>query len=133
MRYFIYVGGALMALMLVVSAFFPKAEAVANRDVASHDVARPVIRIKSDRVAPPRVDLDTSQPTAAVPTLLPWQAQAQAQTPVREALAQLAAPVPAPAAGPVKIEQKKIKITKRPDHQRWAAYPPGFQLFYSTW
>ena len=120
-----------MALLLVVSACFPQAEAVANRDVASYDVARPVIRVKSDRVAPPRVDLDTSRPIAAVPALLPWQAQAQA--PVREALAQLAAPLPAPAAAPVRIEQKKTKITRRPDHQRWAAYPPGFQLFYSTW
>jgi len=129
LRYFIYVGGALVALLLVVSACFPQAEAVASRDVASHDVARPVIRIKSDRVAPPRVDLDTSQPTAVVPNLLPWQAQA----PARDALAQLAAPLPAPAAVPVKIEQKKTKITKRPDRQRLAAYPQGFQPLQSTW
>lgn len=119
-----------MAFLLVVSACFPQAEAIANRDVADHDLARPVIRIKSDRVAPARVDLDTSQPTVAVPTLLPWQAQA----PAREAMAQLAAPLPAPAAVPVKIEQKKTKIAKRPDRQRLAAYPHGFQPFFqSTW
>jgi len=132
LRYFIYVGGALMALLLVVSACFPQAEAITSRDVANQDVARPVIRIKSDRVVPPRVDLDTGQQTAVVATLLPSQAPATQQEPPREAQAQLSAPHPAPAVA-VKIERPKTKITKRPDRQRLAAYPQGFLPLQSTW
>jgi hypothetical protein len=132
LRYFIYVGGALMALLLVVSAFFPRAEAVANRDVATQDVARPAIRIKSDRVVPPRVDLDTSRSMPVVPTLVAAKPPAVEQAPVREAHAQLIAPLPAPAL-PVKVEHKKTKIAKRPDHQRLAAYPWGFQPFQLSW
>jgi hypothetical protein len=120
LRYFTVVGGALLALLFVVSSFLPEAETVTHRDVA-----RPVIRIASDRVGPPRVDFDTSRQTAVVPTLVP---DMQLPAPVRQAHAQLVAPVLTLAA-PIKV-QRKTKIAKRPDHQRMAANPPGFQLFH---
>jgi hypothetical protein len=123
LRYFTVVGAALVALLFVASSFFPEAETVTHRDVA-----RPVIRIASDRVGPPRVDFDTSRQTAAAPALAPDMLP---QAPVRQAQAQLVAPLPTPAA-PIKIE-RKTKIVKRPDHQRMAANPQGFQPFHSTW
>ena len=113
-----------MALLIVASFFFPKAEVVAQRDVA-----RPVIRIASDRVGPPRVDLDTSRQTVVVAAPVPYP---QPQAPVRKAEAQLVAPLPTPAA-PVKIERKNTKIAKRFDHQRMAANPQVFQPFHLTW
>jgi hypothetical protein len=119
LRYFTVVGGALVALLFVVSSFFPEPEPVTHRDVA-----RPVIRIASDRVVPPRVDFDTRRQTAVVPTLVPDMLP---QAPVRQAEAQLVAPLPTPAA-PIKIE-RKTKIAKHPDHQRMAANPQGFQPF----
>lgn len=124
LRYFIVVGGALLALLIVASFSFPAAETVTHREVA-----RPVIRIASDRVSPPRVDLDTSRQTVAVATPVP---DLQQQAPVRKAAAQLVAPLPTPAA-PIKIERKNTKIAKRFDHQRMAANPQVFQPFHLTW
>ena len=54
LRYFTFVGGALLALLFVVSSYFPETETINHSDVA-----KPVIRIVSDRVGPPRVDIDT--------------------------------------------------------------------------
>jgi len=62
LRYFTVVGGALLALLFVVSSHLPETEAIYHTDVA-----RPVIRTASDRVGPPRVDIDTRVQTAAVP------------------------------------------------------------------
>jgi len=144
LRYFTYVGGALVALIFVGSYVIPE-----PATVPQHDAARPVIRIASDRIVPPRVDLDTSvQPTA------PSSAQrvlalSAPQAPVRQAYAQLLSPPATPAstaAGPVKPlakgEVRKAKIARRPDRQLVAAYPQaayphgypqGFQPFRWTW
>ena len=125
LRYFTVVGGALLALLFVVSSHFPETETINHTDVA-----RPVIRTASDRVGPPRVDIDTRVQTAAVPTSIPEVLQ---QAPSRDAEAQLNAPLPTPAAAPIKIERKKTRVAKRPNRQRMAANPQGFQPFHLTW
>jgi hypothetical protein len=131
LRYFIFVGGALLALLLVVSPFLPETETVTR-----HDEARPVIRIASDRVGPPRVDFDTRPRAAVVPTLV---AGMPPQAPALQARAELVAPLPtlvAPlptSAAPVKIEPRKTRIVKRPDRQRMAANPQGLQPLHLTW
>jgi hypothetical protein len=125
LRYFIFVGGALLALLIVVSSYFPNTETI-----TPSDVARPVIRIASDRMGPPRVDIDTRVQTAAVPTSVPEVPQ---HAPARVAEAQLSARLPTPVAAPIKIERKKTRIAKRPDRQRMAANPQGFQPFHLTW
>jgi hypothetical protein len=76
------------------------------------------------------VDIDTRVQTAAVPTSIPEILQ-QAPTPVAEA--QLGAPLPTPAAAPIKIERKKTRVAKRPNRERMAANPQGFQPFHLTW
>src|ERR1700690_1038265 len=114
LRYFTVVGAALIALLFVVSSFLQEAETVTHRDVA-----RPVIRIASDRVGPPRVDLDTRRQTVVLPALVP-DLELVPQSPAREAEAQLAAPLPTPAAS-TRIERKNARIAKRPDRQRMAA------------
>ena len=121
-RYFTVVGGALLALLFVVSGFFPETETV-NRS----DVARPVIRIASDRVGPPRVDIDTRSPAAAIPASIPDIVEAPAQ--VAEARPGSSAPTPAVA---IKVE-RKTKAAKRPDRQRMAANPQGSLPFRSAW
>jgi hypothetical protein len=124
LRYFTFVGGALLALLIVVSSYFPQTETIIYRDAP-----RPVIRIASDRVGPPRVDIDTRVQTAVVPTPAPDILQ---QAPARIAEAQLSAPLPTFAA-PIKFERKKARVAKRPDRQRVAANPQGFQPFHLTW
>ena len=125
LRYFTFVGGALLALLMVVSSYFPSTEII-----TPSYVARPVIRIASDRVAPARVDIDTRVQTAVVPTSVPEVPQ---EAPPRVAEAQLSAPLRPPAAAPIKIERKKTRIAKRSDRSRMAANPQGFQPFHLTW
>jgi hypothetical protein len=123
-RYFTVAGGALLALLFVVSSYLPEAETINHGDVA-----RPVIRIVSNRVGPPRVDFDTRVQASVAPTSVPAILQ---QVPTHDAETQLHASLPTLAA-PVKIERKKIKVAKRPDRQRLAANRQGFQPFHLTW
>jgi hypothetical protein len=121
LRYFTFVGGALLALLIVVSSFVPETETITRPDAV-----RPVIRIASNRVGPPRVDIDTRVQTAVVPASVPEILPPQA--PARVAEGQLSAPLPT-AVVPVKIQRKKTRIAKRPDRQRIAANPQAFQPF----
>lgn len=57
-RYFLYVGGVLLALLFISDAYLPQSPVVVRADPD-----RPVIRIHSDRKWPERVVFDTSQPT----------------------------------------------------------------------
>jgi hypothetical protein len=123
LRYFTVAGGALLAVLFVVSGYFPETETI-NRS----DVARPVIRIASDRVGPPRVDIDARVQAAVIPASVPDIVQ---QAPARVAEARLGTPPPTPAAA-VKSE-RKTTVAKRPDRRRMAANPQGFQPFRSTW
>jgi hypothetical protein len=139
LRYFIFVGGALLALMVGLSSFLPEPEAIARPDAV-----RPVIRIASDSVGPPRVDIDTRVQIAVVPATVP-EILPQAQAPARVAQAQPSAPLPTRVL-PARIERKKTRIAKRPDRQRLAAnpqrfanfqgfqaFPQGIQPFRLTW
>jgi hypothetical protein len=78
-RYFLVVGGVLLALLFVLDAVVPKAPVAASTE-ASAD--KSVIRIHSDRKWPERVVFDTSLPTIV---------------PLTTAKADAAAVVPAPA------------------------------------
>jgi hypothetical protein len=131
LRYFIYVGGALVALLFVASYVFPE-----TPTLPAHDASKPMIRIASDRVAgPPRVDFDTRPQAPRVPSPI-------ASTPAgpREAFAQLAAPRAVPAVAPVpapikievapaRTEPRKPKVARRPDRQLIASNPFIFQPF----
>lgn len=64
-RYFVFVGGALLALLFVADFVWPTSPVAQVVAGASYD--QPLIRIRSDRHLPERVVLDTSQPTIAAP------------------------------------------------------------------
>jgi hypothetical protein len=66
-RYFIFVGGALLALLFAADFVWPAAPA--DRTVATAGNDQPIIRIRSDRHLPERVVLDTSRPAIAAPVL----------------------------------------------------------------
>jgi hypothetical protein len=63
-RYFVFIGGALLALLFISDAYVPK-EAIVNGAVA--DAGRPALRIQSDQKWPERIVIDTSLPTISVP------------------------------------------------------------------
>jgi hypothetical protein len=125
LRYFTFAGGALLALLMIVSSYFPETETVTHGDVA-----RPFVRIASDRVGPPRVEFDTGVQTPVVSASVPEVPQ---QAPALVAEAPLSVPLPTPAAAPTKIQHKKTWVAKRPDRQWMAANPQGFQPYRLTW
>jgi hypothetical protein len=114
-RYFLFVGGVLLALLFAVDALAPQQVAVASSTAPSVDKA--VVRIHSDQKLPEKVVYDTSLPTivppaaavqvAVAPTVPAAEIAAHAR--VRETFAQF---VPAEAKKPDPRVQRKRKIVK---------------------
>jgi hypothetical protein len=120
-RYFVFVGGALMALLFAFDFFSPRA--VADNGVHSAaTVDKSTLRIRSEQKWPERIVLDTTQPTvvpkaaqapATVQAALPGPDPAPemtAQARVRETFAQF-----------VPVEPKKDTVAKK----RKTAKAPG--------
>jgi hypothetical protein len=126
-RYFLFVGGVLLALLFILDASLPKLP-----DTVAVNTDLPAIRIHSDRKWPERVVFDTNHPTAVpaevadtrVNAPAPAVSEASAQARVREALAQMQPPDPKllQSSGTKKVERKpppRRKIARR------RAPPPG--------
>ena len=118
-RYFLFVGGLLLALLFALDAFAPPQMTLAGN--AAPSVDKTVVRIRSDQKLPERVVYDTSLPTIVAPAATTWIAGAPAAPPanvsaqaqVRDTFAQF---VP---AEPKKLEKqpepqapRKRKIAK---------------------
>jgi hypothetical protein len=160
-RYFVFVGGALLALLFVADFSLPKPPAAQSIVTASSDL--PLIRIRSERKLPERLVLDTSQPTIAPPTVTtaavaapqqpvqarvsPALSEMSAKARVRETFAQF---VPEPKADATSVKKADAKPqaaspTKRKVAKtRWVPSPffgrpmmvaqqPHFGLFNTTW
>jgi hypothetical protein len=160
LRYFIYVGGALLSLILLANFVLPQEPLPGTLTSAA---ALPPVRIQSDRKLPDRIVFDTSSTvaTAPVPVLTPPKvvaavapapavtAEMSAKARVREAFAQLpadeevAAPkmdqmarvvVPAPQMYKIKQAPKRV-AAPRPYASRplaMVAQQPHFGSF-QTW
>jgi hypothetical protein len=133
-RYFLFVGGMLLALLLAIDALFPQQAVVASRGASSVD--KTVVRIRSDQKPPERVVYDTSLPTivpppavtaqATAPVVAPAVADAAAQARVRETFAQF---VPAEAKKPEPQVQRKRKVAKsRPAPPMQIAQQPQMRV-----
>ena len=73
MRYFVFVGGALLALLLIVNACLPALPMVEG---SAATVDRSVIRIHSTQKWPERVVFDTAQPSITPAPAAPSVAEA---------------------------------------------------------
>jgi hypothetical protein len=137
-RYFMYVGGVLLALLFAIDAFMPQDVAVASHSAPGLD--KTTVRIHSVQKLPERVVYDTSLPTIVPPAVKtrvaaapPAPVDATAQARVRDTFAQF---VP---AEPKKVEpqvQHKRKIAKVRSTQpiRLAQQQPHFGFFGApTW
>ena len=142
-RYFLFVGGALLALLFVVDAGLPKFPVPDRADTDS-----PVIRIHTDRKWPESVVFDTS-----LPTIVPAEAVKQASVPapvevagvpakarLRDAFALLQPSVPkelqrSDSKEPEPKLQRKRKIAKKPlaPPMMLVAQQPRFGFFGNTW
>jgi hypothetical protein len=115
-RYFVFVGGALLALLLICTSVLPKLPVADATDVG---IDKPVIRINSERKWPERLVFDTSVSTivpvqtsrtdAAVPAPAPVTVT-DASANVRNALAQFG---PSEQRKPEPRLPKKRKIAKK--------------------
>jgi hypothetical protein len=124
-RYFVWVGGVLLALLFIADACLP--ELPAGKAI---DASRPVIRIHSERKWPERIVFDTSAPmphvAAAVGSLQVKHDETAAIIPdrAREALAQLQSP------NSTETQAKRKKQETRPlqklARRHVARPPPGF-------
>jgi hypothetical protein len=156
-RYFLYVGGVLLALLVVIGSYLPQppVETVVG---ANTDSDKPFIRINSERKWPEAVVYDTAHPPAvaapaAVATNVPAPApEISANARVREAYAQfqpsdlkqihpskqqVQPQMPPPAA---KVAQLKPQPKRRVARNRvgppmvLAAQQPRFGFFFNnTW
>jgi hypothetical protein len=138
LRYFMFVGGALLALLLVIAAAVPTSPA--PETVASGGDVPPV-RIRSDRKWPERIVLDTTQPTIAAPVVVqaapkPAAAEMAANTRARESYAQL---VPSDAKSPGAVAKKpqapKRRVARAHRPMMIVAQQPrfGFGWFNTMW
>ena len=115
LRYFVFVGGALLALLWGLNAELPRPSATSSTTVASSNDL-PVIRINSsERKGPDRIVFDTNAPMpitvakAKTPVPTPVVAQiAPKATVVREALAQ------SPPSKPSHVAVRAKKLRHRP-------------------
>ena len=145
-RYFLFVGGALLALLFALDAFAPQQVAVASNSAASID--KTVVRIRSDQKPPERVVYDTSLPTIVPPAAKTQVAAAvpaaelNAQARVRDTFAQF---VPAEAKkldkkaeAQAPRKRKVVRVAKTRSAQQPMRFaqqqqPQHFGLFGNTW
>jgi hypothetical protein len=138
LRYFLFVGGALLALLFAVDAFSPKVPVVVAAE-ASATTENPTLRIRSDRKWPDRIVFDTSLPTIVPPAQTaatevsrppPTVAgEFTAKARVRESFAQFR---PADESKPEAKPQPKRKIAKHraaPQVALVAQQPQRFGFF----
>jgi hypothetical protein len=145
LRYFLFVGGSLLALLFAIDAYMPK-EPVVTAAEASTTADNPTLRIRSDRKWPERIVFDTSAPTIVPPVQTAATEVSQPTPPttaaneftakarVRESFAQFR---PAEEAGKPEAKpqpQPKRKIAKHrapaaPQVALIAQQPPRFGLF----
>lgn len=101
MRYFVFVGGALLTLLLIASACLPALPKAPQNSQPTADLS--VIRIHSDHKWPERVVFDTSRPTTA-PAPAPAAVVAEAPAPPKNA-----------AAEPAKSQTREAFAQMRPN------------------
>src|SRR5438552_13651416 len=146
-RYFLYVGGVLLALLLAIDALAPQDAAVASH--AAPGIDKSTVRIHSDRKLPERVVYDTSLPTivppaartqvaAAPPAPVDITAQTSAQAHVRDTFAQFVPAEPRKAEPQVQRKRKIAKVRPAEPVRLAQQQQPHFGLFggptwNSTW
>ena len=111
MKYFGYVGSALLLLMVTIGWCFPQQ----GMGPGNSDTEQPVIRISSAERAPERVVIDTSFPTIVPPSdIVPSTSKATEQSagPLRSAFAELDVS-PKAAAPQSSGEVPKAKLTAK--------------------
>jgi hypothetical protein len=142
-RYFLFVGGVLLALLFIVDAYAPNAPVVNATEIsaaAETGFNKSIIRIHSDRKWPERVVFDTN-----LPTIVPVQAaEATGSVPAATKVAEVSAKARALDSYAQLKPAEPRKPEPKPQHKRKIAKPhfappvmmvaqqPRFG-FFNTW
>ena len=143
LRYFIFVGGALLTLLFVVDAFAPPLAVVAAK--SQPDLS--IIRIHSNQKWPERVVFDTSRPTmpppqnvvmAAIPPAAPQATSPQTQksaavVPLKKGVREAFAQAPSAQDRQRRAEAKRKSLARNNPTTIIVAQQPHFGLFGNTW
>ena len=133
-RNFTFVGGFLLSMLFIVSAYLPASRV----DGVNRPASKPTTFIESSRKWPERIVYDTSLPTtlAVVPAEVPAAGSSVRSTPL-DSMAQLAVPSAPKQVGPDRAAKaKRVKIASRVSRPRFAYLqqqrrPPN--LFSAWW
>ncbi len=132
-RYFLFVGGMLLGLLVLADWYFPNAPSEAS----AGDIDRSVIRIHSSRKwpAPVHIDTDVAMPQTAPPAPVEQSAQATpASEPANDAYAYVPPPAAKPSAKPQRHTTHLAHLAKRKTRQRIVAWQPLWQPDWQlTW
>lgn len=134
-RYFVFIGGLLLAFLLAIDWLTPQPTAEARRA----DVDRSTIRIHSAHKWPSAVVFDTAQPTIVPPQQPAVAAVEQAPAPKTSphdalALAQVAdvPATPAVHSAPPRHVKRRVRVARPAPSARVASSEPfGFRPFFS--
>ena len=120
LRYFVFVGAALIALLFVVGAAFPSAPAAVATADAGTDLS--TIRIHSDRKWPERVVFDTNAATI-VPAPVQTASAAQPANEIADTSSRVTARDAYAQAAPSDVKKPDAKLVRRKIARRRAAPP----------
>jgi hypothetical protein len=126
-RYFLYAGGALLALLFLVTWHSPVAQTNVADQVQEASMDKEILRIRSAQKWPQKIDFDTNIPTIVPPSALVASVPPAPPSPFKaadalnkSALNAHAEAKPAKVQAPRKVARHK---TYRPAPQQFGPYP----------
>lgn len=141
-RYFLWVGSVLLAMIFIVGWVWPSAdpapvkEASASAEMPTSPANSMMLRIQSARKWPDKIEFDTSVPTIVPPpapsvlaAVVPAAVPVAAASPL-DARAEMKQVTPAP---PPKRQARVHRRSVRPTVSTWAYANPAAQPHWSSW
>ncbi len=128
LRYIVFVGGTLIALLFAADWIWPSAPSATAQQASTESPVEHTIRIHSARRWPDKIDIDTTQPT-----IVPPQAAVVAEAPAPPAPAAVAENSPLDARAEIKPAAKPAPAPKRQARVRHRNYNPQPQPEPDFW
>ena len=139
LRYLVFVGGALLALLFAADWVWPSAPSAPAQQASAESPVEQTIRIRSARRWPDKIDFDTTQPTIVPPPPVvaeappaPPPAAVAANSPLdaRAEIKPAAKPAPAPKRQ-ARVHRRNYNPQPQPEPDFWGR--PAFASAGSSW
>jgi hypothetical protein len=139
LRYLVFVGGALVALLFAAGWIWPSVPTAPVQQASTESPVEHSIRIRSERRWPDKIDFDTTQPTIVPPAPVVAEAPPAPAAPVvaensvldaRAEIKPVAKPAPAPKRQARARHHNNNNAQPQPDY--WGR-PPTFASAGPSW